>query len=335
MPSLSEGYRLNLLSDSDLQRFLFDVRRAPSPHNTQPIRWRISAEKIELLIDPSRILEVSDHSHRDLDLSAGAAFALAQLSLRSLGFEIQNWQTFGSREPVYGSGTLVRTVTASSADLEAWGRHACFRGKFRKIADEKRPEYRSSDVLIIDTPEKIGQIAALYDESLAFFLARKDYAEELWRWLRLERKHPDFNRDGLNYEALRLGPILAFFSRFIMRPPTLATLSKLGILKPLVSEAPQNLSAEGFLLLAGARGKSSFARGADIIRTWVDLERAGRVFCPVTSLIDDPKFHARLAKIAGLAEGTEIYHVCRFGGLPLKDALPLSPRLPAGEIRGA
>jgi hypothetical protein len=328
------------LNEAELAKFLADVRRAPSPHNTQPIRWRIVGDSIELVVEAARILDVSDREHRDLDLSAGAATALARLALRDLGYEIRDWKVYGSRTPksrtserlVYATGALAKTSPATEPDLETWRRHACFRGKFGKSSERPLPTFRSGDVRIVADAGKKKAIAALYDESLAFFLGRPDYANELWSWLRLSRNHPDFDRDGLNTEALRLGPVLAFFSRFIMKPSTLAFLSKLGIVKPLVSEAPQNLSAEGFLLLVGAPGASSFDRGAEIVRTWMDLERAGRFFCPVTSLIDDPKFHRELAKIAGLPEGTAIYHVCRFGPLPPKETTKLAPRLPASEI---
>ena len=63
---------------------------APSIHNTQPWRFRITEGPepfVDLLLDPSRELPALDPSHRQLIISCGTALAGYEIGLRSCGLE--------------------------------------------------------------------------------------------------------------------------------------------------------------------------------------------------------------------------------------------------------
>jgi hypothetical protein len=59
--------------------------RAPSVHNTQPWRFRVSTYTVELYADPSRKLRM-DPLGREMAISCGAALFGLRLGIRSLGF---------------------------------------------------------------------------------------------------------------------------------------------------------------------------------------------------------------------------------------------------------
>jgi Nitroreductase family len=59
--------------------------RAPSVHNTQPWRFRVSKYAIELYADPRRKLRV-DPSGREMHISCGAALFGLRLAIRSVGY---------------------------------------------------------------------------------------------------------------------------------------------------------------------------------------------------------------------------------------------------------
>jgi hypothetical protein len=59
--------------------------RAPSVHNTQPWRWRVTADAVELHADPSRHLAATDPDQRDLVLSCGAALHHVRAALAAAG----------------------------------------------------------------------------------------------------------------------------------------------------------------------------------------------------------------------------------------------------------
>ena len=60
--------------------------RAPSVHNTQPWRFRVSPDTVELWTDPRRKLR-ADPSGREMLISCGAALFGLRLAVRSLGYQ--------------------------------------------------------------------------------------------------------------------------------------------------------------------------------------------------------------------------------------------------------
>jgi len=58
---------------------------APSSHNTQPWRFVVAADRIELWFDPSRSLPAIDPEQRQLFMSCGAALMNLRLAIRRFG----------------------------------------------------------------------------------------------------------------------------------------------------------------------------------------------------------------------------------------------------------
>jgi nitroreductase len=58
---------------------------APSVHNTQPWKWRVSADAVELYADPDRHLVGTDPDSRDLVISCGAALHHLRVALAASG----------------------------------------------------------------------------------------------------------------------------------------------------------------------------------------------------------------------------------------------------------
>jgi hypothetical protein len=68
------------------QFLLATAGRAPSVHNTQPWRFRVSALTVELECDPQRKLR-TDPAGREMLISCGAALFGLRLAVRSLGYQ--------------------------------------------------------------------------------------------------------------------------------------------------------------------------------------------------------------------------------------------------------
>jgi hypothetical protein len=69
-----------------LETLLATAARAPSVHNTQPWRFRATGKVVELYADPSRQLDHTDPTGREMLISCGAALFGLQLAVRQLGF---------------------------------------------------------------------------------------------------------------------------------------------------------------------------------------------------------------------------------------------------------
>jgi len=63
--------------------------RAPSVHNTQPWRWRIGHDRIELYADRNRHLAATDPDRRDLVISCGAALHHLAVALAATGRTVE------------------------------------------------------------------------------------------------------------------------------------------------------------------------------------------------------------------------------------------------------
>ncbi len=80
------------LADTDARTVVEAATRAPSVLNTQPWRWRVTADDdhgtvFELWADSARVLRVTDPLGRFLVVSCGAGLFNARLALRNLALE--------------------------------------------------------------------------------------------------------------------------------------------------------------------------------------------------------------------------------------------------------
>ena len=57
--------------------------RAPSLHNSQPWRFRVGPDVIELWADPERVLPAADPEGREQQMACGAALLTLRLALRA------------------------------------------------------------------------------------------------------------------------------------------------------------------------------------------------------------------------------------------------------------
>lgn len=75
-----------MLTPGDVAYLVETAARAPSVHNTQPWKFRILGNAVELSADPGRKLHYQDPVGRELMISCGAALFGLRLGFRRLGF---------------------------------------------------------------------------------------------------------------------------------------------------------------------------------------------------------------------------------------------------------
>ena len=83
VPHAAGGPRI---PDAEMARLIAQAARAPSLHNSQPWRFRVAGETVELRADPQRQLRQADPDGREMLISCGAALFGLRLGLRRLGF---------------------------------------------------------------------------------------------------------------------------------------------------------------------------------------------------------------------------------------------------------
>jgi hypothetical protein len=112
------------LPPEKIENLLAMAGRAPSLHNSQPWRFRVSQRAIELHADPERMLRVADPDGRELRMACGAALFNLQLALHGHGIRpivtlfpdrdqpdlLATVRHGGSKTPTPEQGQLLRAV---------------------------------------------------------------------------------------------------------------------------------------------------------------------------------------------------------------------------------
>jgi len=313
-----------------------EAARAPSVHNVQPARWRfLSAGEVLLFRDLARSLPAADPSGHDVLLSMGAAFEGMALALSRRGIGLAERER-GSEAAEPGLELVARAalVDDAAADpLAQWVPHRrAFRGIFAPTgAAEIASLTGIADVRVIADRAAIRELAARYDRASLGFLRRPAYLRELFDWCRFSRRHPSWDRDGLNADCLALSAVERTAASWLLRPPVFAVLRRLGFGRLVISEAAQIRSAGAVVLFVALRTQPAFAVGRRFYRLWLEITALGLVLVPMSALADDPAEAARLAAAHGVPPTHRVVNVFRVGKVGPRGAAT-SPRLPVGEL---
>jgi len=315
--------------------------RAPSPHNTQPARWRWQGNRIELCEDPSRWLAAGDPQGRDQAIALGMAWEAMRLALSSHGIGVAEPACEALAYPP--DGAVLRRVAAAAlvtdAAVDALAvqqmRRCSFRGKFAHATTTQAAALdRCLDAHAgIATPIATTlhrDVARWYDLAAAHGLADARVASELYRWMRWKRRDPRWTRDGLAADCLMLGNAEAFAASWLMHPRALRVLSAFGLTRILLSESAKVESATRLVMIHADQDATTFDAGRRWYRFWLSLCEAGCSAVPMSALVDVPEFADRLLQAQPLAPGQRLLNVMRVG--PTPQAVPRSARLPVDEF---
>jgi nitroreductase len=311
--------------------------RAPSPHNTQPARWRFAGDCIELHECVDRRLVVGDPTGRDQAIALGAAWEGMAIALTERGFRLGAMRRLANdKGPVRGVGFANAEPGAKPDPLALAVRmRRSYRGTFpaADAAARSRLEelaQRWPSVIWVRDADARARIGRDYDEAAAG-LRDPAFARELYAWMRFSPRHPAWFRDGLAADCLALSPFEAWGGRLAMRPGVVRVFAALGLAGMLVSEATKVRSATALALLLAPRSEDPFATGRAFYRFWLDLAASGFSAVPMSALADSPEHSRRL--VATHAPGKDLALINVFRAGPTPEPPPAeSARLPAEEL---
>ena len=188
--------------------------RAPSVHNTQPWKFRVTGEVIELYGDPDRQLAQIDPDGRELTISCGAALFGLRLGLRQLGFvpAVQLWPD-PTKPRLIAQVWLAGQTAMNSIEAELIAavphRHT-HRGPF--TPGEVSPRLLASlaidaaaegaELRYIEQPGVVSELAVLVNLAGAEQEGSPDISAETRRWV---RPYGSQARDGVREPATVAG----------------------------------------------------------------------------------------------------------------------------------
>jgi nitroreductase len=177
-----------------------DAGRAPSVHNTQPWRFRLTGPTIEVHLDPDRTLPATDPTGRNARVSCGAAvcgLALslavrgtpATVSLPVAGTLLAELRPAAARPPTPTESQLYRAIAVRHSNRQPFLDTAVPTSARVALSDAARAAGGWLD-LVADPPTlaDVGELIRTADRSLADDAV---YRAELRSWLRTDPRATD------------------------------------------------------------------------------------------------------------------------------------------------
>jgi hypothetical protein len=221
-------------SATDDQKLAFALRwavLAPSSHNTQPWKFRLTRvsgrDGLELLADRARALPVVDPDDRELTISCGCALELLCLALSRFGMAHQvkvlpdplQSPDVMARITLRGSSVistpelrLFEAIKARRTDRRAFLESPVASATLDEAA--RLAAARAASAQAFTDPSERRALAALVAESDVLQLQSTAFRRELALWMHHNRTH---SQDGIPGYALNLSEITSILAPLVVR----------------------------------------------------------------------------------------------------------------------
>ncbi|WP_330275898.1 nitroreductase [Lentzea sp. NBC_00516] len=179
------------LGHEQIEQVLRTASLAPSVHNTQPWRFRVRPDRIELHPDPERRLAATDPDDRELRLSCGAALFNLRLALQGLGVRPLVSMLPGQDAPgalaIIRRGGTIKNDQENRALLDAVPRRRTNRRPFLEAAVDpgqrhalvRAAELERSWLHVITTPEERSRLRKFVQQAHQIQLSDEGVQAEL------------------------------------------------------------------------------------------------------------------------------------------------------------
>lgn len=303
--------------------------RAPSVHNTQPWRWQVAADHLDLYADRDRQLRVLDPTGRQLHISCGAALLHARVAAAAAGY-----RTVVQLFPDHSDPDHLATVAFDAAEPDSDAQRLSAVIERRHTQRDPFGSPLSAHVVEVLRAAAATEHAVLHPVAqedmagLSLLLAHADetersdpaYREELARWVR----DPGSNaRDGVPADALpHAAPgtwVTALQPRDFHADEPLTP----GGDQPPAVEHPQIAA-----LVTELDDPTAWLHAGQALgRVLLELTDAGGAAQPLTQVLDLPTFRERVRRQLHLLGHPQM--LLRLGGAGTATE---APRRPVEEV---
>ena len=262
---------------------------AASAHNTQPWKFKVGDDYVDIFVDWNRHLSVSDPSLRELYISIGCATANMLVAARYWDYQpaLSYFPDGEAKDKPAARITLTPAGNASGSDIATLFAAAGNRRTDRTIYDGKQlirqekeamPTASSHSVILVEDKNAIQEIAALTEQSTLRTLSRKDFKEELSHWV---RNNWTYQHDGMPGYAMGIPAPLSLLSPVMVR---LAPIHKQE--GPKTREQMNSSSAVAVMVSATDTPTDWIKAGQNLEQVWLEATAAGLAAAPLVAAIE-------------------------------------------------
>jgi hypothetical protein len=307
--------------------------RAPSIFNTQPWRWYVTADGLELAADPRRQLVVVDPEHMMSTLSCGIGLHHARTALNAAGHShVVDRLPDPARPDLLARIRITGTHTPDPVDVRRYEASQIRHTDRRPFEGEALPDpvfdrlRAAAEVehgyLYRMRPDDVPALAAAVSRAQRIEMADPDYRAELTRWT----NRPAGSGDGVPADTVppatpRTVPVREF---------TITGTETGYSIEPLAEEGTDR--AATYLVLAGESDDQLewLRAGEALSAVWLSAVIEGLSLSPMSDVAEVPSTRALLRGVlAGIGYP---FLVLRIGKIsPAEPAEPQAPRRDPGE----
>lgn len=322
------------IARASIEEVVAAASRAPSLHNTQPWRWRLQGDALELRADRTRQLHVADPDGHSLLVSCGAAIELTTLALAARGWTVNAvllpnpddgdlLARFSLGSPGEPDGTAVQQVLAA-------GRRRSDRRVFglMPVSPDVVERLRAA----AQAPAVYAHFALREDESLelAVAISRADrsqrddpaYAAEMAEWVR---------RDPSTSDGVPTSAIPAVADDTPRHTDIPLRDFELGIPGTQLINAGADERPLIVVIFTEADNPLERLRaGQSMMRLMIAAEREGLASCPLSQSVDLLFFRSQLRTLMSWTGYPQM--MLRLGQRPSSVPPPLTARRRVGDV---
>jgi nitroreductase len=307
-----------------LLTMLWHAVRAPSSHNTQPWRFRVSDSAVDLLADRTRGLPVNDPEDRELTVSCGAALMNLRVAAASLGQDATVQLFPDPGEPDWLARVSLRgplAAASAEAGLAPYTeRRRTYRHRFAPRGVEQDTIARLIEAAAAEgawlrpftDQQARHELAGLVAEGDDMQWANPSWRRELAIWM-----HPRRQGDGLTVPDL-VGPV----AQFVVR--TFDMGGGVGAKDRQLAEASPLLAVVG---TAGDTAPDWLRAGQALQRVLLTACHFGLQASYLNQPIEVALLRPRLQRLVGGGFPQMLMRL----GYPVED-VPASPRRPIEDV---
>jgi hypothetical protein len=314
-----------------LREAAVQARLAPSVHNTQPWRFVLRRDGLEIHSDPARRLTVSDPTGRQMIISCGCAVFNARVALAARGYDagverfpeperpdllaritVSDWGA-ASASTASPIGALNRCIISRQTNRRRFAEETVRPGLVFQLIESVRKE--DAALFEVKDPSHRVAVARLSQEADRLENADPAYRAELRAWTSDDPQRPDgvaaVTVPHVTGKSIDDIPIRDFDTRGT------------GSLPP---ETHSHLQQSLFILGTSADDRLSWLRAGEALeRLWLEATQQGYVASLFTQVIEVPYVRDRLRAELGLSMYPHI--MLRMGKAPVTSS-SMRRRLP-------
>jgi hypothetical protein len=336
-------YNITMNDKKIWKQLIEHARYAPSPHNTQP--WRIkvtNANNAEIYYVPKRLLPDTDPTGCFLRVGLGVFLETLDVTAQNFGYRVSydsktiNEFKFKSEKLEFLCKiSLEKSSQKPKFPLSTIKERKTARGNYdsRKISEgilksfSTLAEEHGSKIDFSNDPKLISWLIKINRDTVFDDMYDGRTRKEISKWVRFSKKHATKKHDGLSSESMGFLPITMWF--FFK----LSWLFRLPLLKQMIYRIYLNHTkitpTMGWIQGPFESKVEQIQAGHMLAQLWLLMAHENVYMHPFGSLITNIKSKVKLSEMLSLDRPQDLWLIVRVG---YSTEPPQSERLPVEEI---